>query len=268
MGLIAGAEALGQRSRCRRGAGVVDDQHLGAGVAGLRGDRGERDLQVAEALAGGDDDRGGGSHDPDSLGLRGVDGHPASCTTATARAAARSASVEDLLWLVREHMGERAELLERSSRPLESRRGRARALGCCAAGWTEQEVAERCAGSAREVVHAHNLHPAFGWRALAAARAAGARVVLHLHQYRLVCAIGVCFTARCRVHPLPRAQHAPGARAELPRQRSPRRRLRRLAGPPGSARMLERGRRCHRPQRVRQRAAAASSGAAAGSAST
>jgi glycosyltransferase involved in cell wall biosynthesis len=43
-------------------------------------------------------------------------------------------------------------------------------------------------------VHAHNLQPALGWRALAAARAAGARVVLHLHQYRLVCAIGVCFT--------------------------------------------------------------------------
>jgi glycosyltransferase involved in cell wall biosynthesis len=44
------------------------------------------------------------------------------------------------------------------------------------------------------VVHAHNVHPAFGWRALAAAREAGARVVLHLHNYRLVCAIGTCFT--------------------------------------------------------------------------
>ena len=44
------------------------------------------------------------------------------------------------------------------------------------------------------VVHAHNLNPTLGWRALAAAREAGARVVLHLHQYRLVCAIGVCFT--------------------------------------------------------------------------
>jgi glycosyltransferase involved in cell wall biosynthesis len=43
-------------------------------------------------------------------------------------------------------------------------------------------------------VHAHNLLPTLGWRALAAAREAGARVVLHLHQYRLVCAIGVCFT--------------------------------------------------------------------------
>ena len=44
------------------------------------------------------------------------------------------------------------------------------------------------------VLHAHNLQPLLGWRALAAARRAGARVVLHLHQYRLVCAVGVCFT--------------------------------------------------------------------------
>ena len=50
----------------------------------------------------------------------------------------------------------------------------------------------RLAGA--RVVHAHNLNPTLGWRALAAAREAGARVVLHLHQYRLVCAIGVCFT--------------------------------------------------------------------------
>jgi glycosyltransferase involved in cell wall biosynthesis len=44
------------------------------------------------------------------------------------------------------------------------------------------------------VVHAHNTQPTFGWRALAAAREAGARVVLHLHNYRLVCAVGTCFT--------------------------------------------------------------------------
>jgi glycosyltransferase involved in cell wall biosynthesis len=44
------------------------------------------------------------------------------------------------------------------------------------------------------VVHAHNVLPGFGWRGLAAARAAGARVVLHLHNYRLVCAVGTCFT--------------------------------------------------------------------------
>ena len=44
------------------------------------------------------------------------------------------------------------------------------------------------------VVHAHNVHPTFGARALEAARDAGARVVLHLHNYRLVCAVGTCFT--------------------------------------------------------------------------
>jgi glycosyltransferase involved in cell wall biosynthesis len=43
-------------------------------------------------------------------------------------------------------------------------------------------------------VHAHNVNPTLGWRALAAAREAGARVVLHLHNYRLVCAVGTCFT--------------------------------------------------------------------------
>lgn len=44
-----------------------------------------------------------------------------------------------------------------------------------------------------DVVHAHNLHPLLGWRALAAARAAGARTVLHLHNHRLVCAIAVAY---------------------------------------------------------------------------
>jgi glycosyltransferase involved in cell wall biosynthesis len=44
------------------------------------------------------------------------------------------------------------------------------------------------------VVHAHNVNPTLGWRALAAARSAGARVVLQLHNYRLVCAVGTCFT--------------------------------------------------------------------------
>ena len=43
------------------------------------------------------------------------------------------------------------------------------------------------------VVHAHNIHPLFGWRALAAARGAGARTLLHLHNYRLFCAIGIAY---------------------------------------------------------------------------
>ena len=48
--------------------------------------------------------------------------------------------------------------------------------------------------SGARVVHAHNVWPHFGWRGLAAAREAGARVVLHLHNYRLVCAVATCFT--------------------------------------------------------------------------
>lgn len=54
-----------------------------------------------------------------------------------------------------------------------------------------------------DIVHAHNIQPLIGPRGLAAARHAGARVVLHLHNARLFCAIGVasrdggpCF--RCR----------------------------------------------------------------------
>jgi glycosyltransferase involved in cell wall biosynthesis len=99
--------------------------------------------------------------------------------------------VEDLLWLVREHLGEDAELLERDSATLG--RGGA-ALGLLRGGLAPEEVARAVRLTGARVVHAHNLHPALGWRALAAARSAGARVVLHLHQYRLVCAIGVCFT--------------------------------------------------------------------------
>jgi len=100
-------------------------------------------------------------------------------------------TVEDLLWLVRERMGEPAELLARDSASL----GRAHAaVGLLRGGLQPADVARAVSLSGARVVHAHNLHPALGWRALAAARAAGARVVLHLHQYRLVCAIGVCYT--------------------------------------------------------------------------
>jgi glycosyltransferase involved in cell wall biosynthesis len=99
--------------------------------------------------------------------------------------------VEDLLWLVRERLGEPAELLARDSSAV----GRTRAAaGLLRGGLDRNEVADAVRRGGARVVHAHNLHPTLGWRALAAARAAGARVVLHLHQYRLVCAVGVCFT--------------------------------------------------------------------------
>ncbi|HEY2571777.1 MAG TPA: glycosyltransferase family 4 protein [Solirubrobacteraceae bacterium] len=100
-------------------------------------------------------------------------------------------TVEDLQWLVREHLHEPAELLTRDSASL----GRARAAaGLLGGGLGPSDVVRAVRLSGARVVHAHNLHPTLGWRALAAAREAGARVVLHLHQYRLVCAIGVCYT--------------------------------------------------------------------------
>jgi glycosyltransferase involved in cell wall biosynthesis len=100
-------------------------------------------------------------------------------------------AVEDLLWLVRTELGEDVELLERDSQA--TGRGRA-VLGLARGGLDASEVARAVRRTRARVVHAHNLNPTLGWRALAAARAAGARVVLHLHQYRLVCAVGVCFT--------------------------------------------------------------------------
>src|SRR5947208_793555 len=100
-------------------------------------------------------------------------------------------AVADLLWLLRERLGEDAELLERDSATL----GRARATaGMLAGGLRPGEVADAVRRTGARVVHAHNVNPAFGWRSLAAARRAGARVVLHLHNYRLVCAVGTCFT--------------------------------------------------------------------------
>src|SRR5437660_535517 len=100
-------------------------------------------------------------------------------------------AVEDLLWLVREQLGEDAELLERDSATLGRTAAAAAMLG---GGLRPEDVARAVRRTRARVVHAHNLNPSFGWRALAAARDAGARVVAHLHQYRLVCAVGVCFT--------------------------------------------------------------------------
>ncbi len=99
--------------------------------------------------------------------------------------------VDDLLALVRERLEEPAELLERDSAELGKLSA---ATGLLRGGAAPREVAKAVRLTGARVVHAHNLSPLFGWRALAAAREQGARVVLHLHQYRLVCATGVCFT--------------------------------------------------------------------------
>jgi glycosyltransferase involved in cell wall biosynthesis len=96
--------------------------------------------------------------------------------------------------------GHAVEVLERSSDAV----GRARAaLGLLGGGLDPDAIGATVRRLGADVVHAHNIHPTLGWRALAAARAAGARTLLHLHNYRLFCAIGIsyrdgapCF--RCR----------------------------------------------------------------------
>jgi glycosyltransferase involved in cell wall biosynthesis len=79
-------------------------------------------------------------------------------------------------------------LLERSSTEV-TRSGAARAL--LRGGRDEEDVAAAARELGADVVHFHNMLPLFGPRSLAAAREAGARVVLQLHNLRLFCAIGV-----------------------------------------------------------------------------
>jgi glycosyltransferase involved in cell wall biosynthesis len=110
-------------------------------------------------------------------------------------------AVNGIEGLLRRHHHE-VRRLERSS--LATSRGEA-ARGLLSGGLDSAQVGRAVSAFGADVVHAHNLHPLFGWRALAAARAAGARTVLHLHNFRLFCAIAVayrdggpCFACRGR----------------------------------------------------------------------
>jgi glycosyltransferase involved in cell wall biosynthesis len=86
------------------------------------------------------------------------------------------------------------KLLERSSERLAGISGRLRAGGAMLRGGVAPgEVAEAVREIGADVVHAHNTVPLLGPRSLGAAREAGARVVMQLHNYRLVCAIGIAY---------------------------------------------------------------------------
>ncbi|MBJ7518279.1 MAG: glycosyltransferase family 4 protein [Solirubrobacteraceae bacterium] len=100
-------------------------------------------------------------------------------------------AVAALRALVRDRLGEQEELIERDSGTLA---GPAAAAGLLRGGTDPDEVTAAVRAHSARVVHAHNLLPTYGWRALAAAQRAGARTVLQLHNYRLVCAVAVCFT--------------------------------------------------------------------------
>jgi glycosyltransferase involved in cell wall biosynthesis len=89
-----------------------------------------------------------------------------------------------------EHSGVAHRLLVRDSGDAPRLRAAAAMLrGCDRPG----DVADAARQLGAAVVHSHNMQPLLGPRALAAAREAGARVVLHLHNFRLFCAIGVSF---------------------------------------------------------------------------
>ena len=84
--------------------------------------------------------------------------------------------------------GVEVALLERRSADT-SRAAAARAL--LRGGSGEHELAAAVRNLEAQVVHVHNMLPLVGPRGLAAAREAGAAVILHLHNLRLFCAIGV-----------------------------------------------------------------------------
>src|ERR671910_2783140 len=61
-----------------------------------------------------------------------------------------------------------------------------------------------------DVAHVHNMLPLLGPKALDAARDAGAAVVLHLHNLRLFCAIGVAARDGGPCFPCPHPHTPPG----------------------------------------------------------
>ena len=70
--------------------------------------------------------------------------------------------------------------------------GKARAAAAMLRGGERSaEIAQAVRDVGADVAHVHNMHPLIGPRGLEAARAAGARVVLHLHNVRLFCSIAV-----------------------------------------------------------------------------
>lgn len=88
----------------------------------------------------------------------------------------------------------RADILHRELMRDSADAGRPRAASALLRGGDDPgEVASATRELGADVVHAHNVQPLLGPRALAAASDEGAKVVLHLHNFRLFCAIGVSF---------------------------------------------------------------------------
>ncbi len=102
--------------------------------------------------------------------------------------------------------GHDVQLLERSSAGVSNTRAARALLG------GGEDISDALRRFRPDVVHAHNLHPLLGWRSLAAARDAGARTVLHLHNFRLVCAIGIAYRDESPCHRCHGSNTLPGVR--------------------------------------------------------
>ncbi len=119
--------------------------------------------------------------------------------------------------LAEERLGERVSWLRRDSTAIGARDA---ARGLIAGGIGASQITEGLAHTGADLVHAHNLFPTFGPAALRAARAAGAAVVVHLHNYRLVCAVATTVRdgrdcTECRASwPVPGVRHR--CRGSLP----------------------------------------------------
>src|SRR5436305_15319766 len=117
-------------------------------------------------------------------------------------------TVEDIAALLaaRGHEVERLERASFDAGPVRAARG------LLAGGVESEEVGEVARRFGADIVHAHNVHPLFGWRALAAARRAGARTVLHLHNFRLFCAIAIAYRDGAPCHRCRGRDTLPGLR--------------------------------------------------------
>jgi glycosyltransferase involved in cell wall biosynthesis len=102
-------------------------------------------------------------------------------------------SVAEMADLLRAR-GHRVSQIERSSAEVIGTRARLKAgAAMVAGGLNPGEIVTTVEQTRADVVHAHNINPLLGPRALVAAREAGARVVMHLHNYRLFCAIAIAY---------------------------------------------------------------------------
>ena len=117
-------------------------------------------------------------------------------------------AVRDSAAMLQRH-GHEVTVIERASEEITAA-GAARAL--VRGGEDPGEIVGAIDRHRPDVVHAHNLHPRLGWRALAAARNAGVRTVLTRHNFRLYCAIGVAYRDGAPCHDCTGRNTFPGLR--------------------------------------------------------